>query len=125
MLAEMYVDQNKQYMLLELSMKLPTSVFKRAAPRPKYVLIESNEYFNSAQKMLDQPHIIDTNSEIEEKLAKNPFSSSSCKNKTTKTNGGKRRGKMNDKTKRKMRKRNKTKKVKRTNRKNSRYIKRK
>jgi hypothetical protein len=111
-------------MLLELSMKHP-SVFKFEPP--KYVLIECNDYFKSARMNLDQPHIIDTNSEIEEKLAKNPYSS--CKKKTTNTltSGGKRNGKMNDKTKtkRKMRKRNKTKKVKRTNRKNSRYIKRK
>ena len=125
LLAEIYADSNKQYMLLELSRKKPTS-----DPYPiKYILIDSDDYFRLAQEDDDEPHIISTNSEIAATLARNPFSKKNtyCRKKhhNTSHNGGKGHGKINNKTKRKMRKRNKTKKVKRTNRKNSRYIKRK
>lgn len=122
MLAEIYTDPTKQYMLLELSRKKPTS----DPDLKKYVLIESDDYFLSAQKGRDEPLIIETNTELSTMLARNPFSKkNTVRKKTPPINGGKRRGKMNNKTKRKIRKINKTKKVKRTNRKNSRYIKRK
>jgi hypothetical protein len=134
LLAEIYTDPVKQYMLLELSQKKPNSY-----PDPKkYVLIESDDYFLSAQKGRDEPLIIDTNTEISAMLARNPFSKKniSCKQNSNKLTGKKRTiinsainttegGKKNRITKKNNRKRNKTKKVKRTNRKNSRYIKRK
>jgi hypothetical protein len=118
LLAKIYTDPTKQFMLLELTPKIPRTP-NILSSSPKYLLINSNDYFGSASRFADSPQIIETNSEKLSKRKNNPYRS--------RKTGGKRRGKMNTKrkTKRKIRKINKTKKVKMTNRKNSRYIKRK
>lgn len=116
-LANIFADPSKKHMLIELSQK--------KKPIKKYLLIDSSDYFRSAEKNEDPPLVIGTNEDMRELQRKNPYGK---KQKTTVPNiQGGRYNKKRKKTKKKNTKgaNNKTKKVKRTNRKNSRYIKRK